>query len=138
MHNSILNIARRYLIKWLKIKIYIAKVIATLKFYLPLDIFLYPNLKLTLFMICVHVCQYIVSILNTFHKQFVNSFYSDPLLISPGIFLGPSGILLAAVVNSRVNFPPRPRMPPRPRFPKFPLLLRLLQLRIMFHRVQKL
>ena len=89
-------------------------------------------------MICLHVCQYIVSILNTFYKWFVNSFYSDPLLISPGIFLGPSGILLAAVVNSRTNFPPRPRIPPRPRFPKFPLLLRLLELRNILHLVHEL
>ena len=58
-------------------------------------------------------------------------FYSYPLLISPGNFRGPRGILLAEVVNLGTNFPPLPRIPPLPGIPPrplFPLLpLRLLQ-----------
>ena len=58
-------------------------------------------------------------------------FHSDPLLISPGIFLGPRGILLAAVVNLGVNLPPLPRIPPLPCIPPRPIfpLLPLLRLR---------
>ena len=62
---------------------------------------------------------------NTVRQRFIfcaiifislQQYYSAPLLISPGIFLGPRGILLAAVVNLRLKLPPPLRkLPPPPR-----------------------
>ena len=54
--------------------------------------------------------------------------YSHPLFISPGIFLGPRGKLLAELklgtnFLSLPRIPPLPGIPPRPLFPVLPLRL---------------
>ena len=63
--------------------------------------------KICLFFVLQYSYQYFISL---------QQYYSAPLLISPGIFLGPRGILLAAVVNFRLKLPPPLRkLPPPPR-----------------------
>lgn len=63
--------------------------------------------KTGLFFVLQYSYQYFISL---------QQYYSAPLLISPGIFLGPRGILLAAVVNFRLKLPPPLRkLPPPPR-----------------------
>ena len=70
---------------------------------------------------CKNVCNVaaLVLFLLFTHSSSYNKiiiFYSAPLLMSPGIFLGPSGMLLEAVVTERAKLLP-PRIPPRKLFP---------------------
>ena len=67
----------------------------------------YNTVRHVYFFVLQYSYQYFISL---------QQYYSAPLLISPGIFLGPRGILLAAVVNFRLKLPPPLRkLPPPPR-----------------------